>query len=495
MLRTLYGKLSLALLGLIFLVSAFYVGLTVFTTRIYLQEVSQSLNAGLAANVVQDTVLMADHQIDEKAFKKAFDRLMHINPSVELYLLNDSGEILTFSTPTGRVARQRVSLAPLHAFLEGSRDFPILGEDPRDAGRQKVFSVAPILNAGALEGYLYVVLGGEAQDAVTRALQGSFILRLAAGIAVASALLTLAAGLLSFNFLTRRLRRLAAAMERFKQSGFRESVTLPAVQQRANGDEIDKLAVTFEQMSARMTDQIQQLEDADAARRELFANVSHDLRTPLAAMQGYLETLLIKGGDLTAAQRREYLDLAAKNSRRMGRLIHELFELATLEHPNSSLQVEAFSIAELVQDVSQKFRLAAEKKKLRLEVDIAESTPFVVGDIGLIERTLDNLIENAIKFTPPGGMVRLAIESGDKAVTARISDTGCGIAAADLPRIFDRFFRSKSGDAGAPEGTGLGLAIAKRTLQLHGSPIEVESEQGQGTTFSFQLNVAGPGIA
>ncbi len=487
MLRTLYGKLSLALLGLIFLVSGFYVALTVFTTRAYLQEVSQSLNAGLAANVVQDTVLMADHQIDETAFKKAFDRLMNINPSVELYLLDDKGSIMAFSTPSGTVARQQVALGPLHAFLNGSRDYPILGEDPRDAGRKKVFSVAPILNAGTLEGYLYVVLGGEAQDAVTTALQGSFILRLAAGIAIASALLTLAAGLLSFNFLTRRLRRLAAAMESFKQGGFRKSVRRSTPLRRVGGDEIDQLATTFEEMSLLMTDQIQQLEDSDAARRELFANVSHDLRTPLAAVQGYLETLLIKDESLSPAQRHEYLDLAAKHSRRMGRLIHELFELATLEHPNSSLNVEPFSIAELMQDVSQKFRLAAEKKQLRLKVDIAE-TPFVVGDIGLIERTLDNLIENAIKFTPAGGTVRLAIEPGDGVVTARISDTGCGIAAADLPRIFDRFFRSNSSEAGAPEGTGLGLAIAKRTLQLHGSPIEVESRQGVGTTFTFQLS-------
>ncbi len=490
MLRTLYGKLSLALLGLIFLVSAFYVGLTVFTTRVYLQEVSQSLNAGLAANVVQDTVLMADHKIDEAAFKKAFDRLMHINPGVELYLLDGQGAILAFSTPTGTVARQQVALEPLHAFLDGARDYPILGEDPRDRERRKVFSVAPIVNAGALEGYLYVVLGGEAQDAVARALQGSFILRLAAGIAVASALLTLAAGLFSFNFLTRRLRRLAAAMESFKQSGFRKSVTPLAPRLRADGDEIDKLAVTFAQMSSLMTDQIQQLEDVDSARRELLANVSHDLRTPLASMQGYLETLLIKDGRLSAEERQEYLELAVKHSRRMGRLIHELFELATLEHPNSSLQVEQFSIAELVQDVSQKFQLAAEQKQLRLEVEAAGSTPFVVGDIGLIERTLDNLIENAIKFTPAGGTIRLAIEPGDGVVTARISDTGCGIAAADLPRIFDRFFRSKPNDAEAPEGTGLGLAIAKRTLQLHGSPIEVESTQGIGTTFTFQLSTA-----
>ncbi|MHA1571221.1 MAG: sensor histidine kinase, partial [Alphaproteobacteria bacterium] len=375
MLRTLYGKLSLALLGLIFLVSGFYVALTVFTTRLYLQEVSQSLNAGLAANVAQDTVLMADHQIDEAAFKKAFDRLMHINPSVELYLLDEEGAIMAFSTPSGTVARAQVALAPLHAFLDGSRDYPILGEDPRDAERRKVFSVAPILNAGTLEGYLYVVLGGEAQDAVTTALQGSFILRLAAGIAIASALLTLAAGLLSFNFLTRRLRRLAAAMESFKQGGFRKSVRRSTPQRRVGGDEIDQLATTFEEMSLLMTDQIQQLEDADAVRRELFANVSHDLRTPLAAVQGYLETLLIKDDSLSVAQRHEYLELAAKHSRRMGRLIHELFELATLEHPNSSLDVEPFSMAELMQDVSQKFRLAAEKKRLRLDVDIAESTP------------------------------------------------------------------------------------------------------------------------
>jgi signal transduction histidine kinase len=125
-----------------------------------------------------------------------------------------------------------------------------------------------------------------------------------------------------------------------------------------------------------------------------------------------------------------------------------------------------------------------------LGVELPESAAFVSGDIGLIERVLENLIENAIKYTPKGGSVSLALDAGPEQIVTSISDSGRGIEEADLPHIFERFYRAAKHRSGEPEGTGLGLAIAKRILQLHGSPIQVESRLGAGTRFSFQLPVA-----
>lgn len=488
--RTLTGKIVAVLTGLVFLISIFYIGLTVVVTRLNFQEITQNLNRSLAANVVNEPLLTDDREIDMAVFKLAFDRLMDINPAIELYLIGPDGRILAFSAPQGTVQRDRIDLAPVHAFLDGATPYPIRGDDPRDAGARKVFSAAPISGVGTPEGYVYIVLGGQQHDTVTRMFQGSFILRLTAGIAGASALVSLAAGFLSFNWLTRRLRRLGDIVDAFRQSDFRAPVRLPQWRRDRGGDEIDRLGLTFEQMSERIADQVHLLEHADASRRELIANISHDLRTPMAALQGSLETLQIKADSLTGPEKERYLDLALKHSKRLGRLVAELFELATLESPASQLHIEPFSIGELVQDVAQKFALAAEQKQLTFETTIPEVAPFVTGDIGLIERVLDNLIGNAIKFTPAGGTVAVALIAEADHIVARVSDTGCGIADEDLPRIFDRFYRVDRHAAGAPEGTGLGLAIAKRTLQLHGSPIDVVSRVGGGTTFSFQLAVA-----
>ncbi|MFQ5972836.1 MAG: sensor histidine kinase [Alphaproteobacteria bacterium] len=489
--RTLYGKLVAALLVLIAFIGVSYVVLSAVTTRLLFQEVNQTLNRSLAANVVKDQWLMRGRDINEPAFKDLFDRLMDVNPGIEMYLVDPAGEIVAFSAPPGKVKRQTISLEPVSAFIEGRRELPIRGDDPRDEVRQKIFSAAPVYDGDRLAGYLYVVLGGEAFDSAVQVIQGSYILRLSVGIGVAGLLLALVVGLVSFNWLTRRLRRLAGVMDGFKEDGFQRSVSLGAWRRDLGGDEIDRLGLGFEQMSRRITDQIKQLQHADASRRELVASISHDLRTPLASLQGYLETLVMKQHQLTEEERDRYLHLALEHGHRLGRLIDELFELSRLDAGDPRLHFEPFSMGELVQDVSQKFRLEAERKRLALETEIPPDAPFVSGDIGLIERVLENLIENAIKYTPRGGTITLSLVPGPNRITARVSDTGRGIPEDALPRVFERFYRVEQADPDVAEGTGLGLAIARRILELHGSPIRVDSRVGVGTTFTFDLAVAG----
>ena len=490
MARTLYGKLVAALFALVATISLIYVGLTVTTTRLYLQEVNQKLNQTLAASIVAETPLLHGGTVDQAAFEGLFHSLMVINPNIELYLLGPDGVILSYNAPPGRVRRGRVSLAPIRAFIDGAEAFPIRGDDPRDPQGRKVFSAAELREGPRLAGYLYVVLGGEAFDSVARMIQDSYILRLAVGVGLASLALALIAGLVSFNWLTRRLRRLSAAVEAFKQGEFQAAMSLGPWRRGPRGDEIDELGITVEQMSQRIVDQIRQLRHADATRRELIANISHELRTPLTSLQGYLETLLIKEGTLSEAERRHYLDLAAKHGKRLSQLTAELFELAMLESQGTELHFEPFSLAELVQDVAQKFELEAEKHGLVLETEIPAGAPFVSGDIALIERVLENLIENAIKYTPQGGRIRLALVPGPGRIAARVSDTGVGIPADEIPHIFERFYRVEKSRGEGPEGTGLGLAIARRILELHGTAIVVESKPGNGTSFSFELPTA-----
>lgn len=490
MLRTLSGRLAAAMLVLILVISIVFVGLSIVVTRLQFQEVNQSLGRTLAADVIADTPwLMRGHDVNQDAFKGVFDRLMHVNPSIEIYLLDPDGQIMAFSAPPGRVKRQRVGLSPIQAFLNEDQPLPIRGDDPRDAGRSKVFSAAPLFSGGALQGYLYIVLGGEAHDSVVDLFQTSFVMRLGAGLAIAAVLLSLLAGFISFKWLTRRLRYLAKVMDNFRASDLRQASALLSWR-RDGGDEIDRLGETFEHMSQRIADQIGQLQEADTARRELMANISHDLRTPMASLQGYLETLQIKADDLSSAERRHYLELATKHSRHLSRLTDELFQLARLDQPDPSLEAEPFSVAELAHDVAQKFRLEIEQKGLSLKTDIPVDAPFVSGDIGLIERVFDNLLDNAIKYTPAGGTLNLALRPKDGVVETSITDTGCGIPVAVQPRIFDRFYRVRQHTEPMAEGTGLGLAIAKRILELHGSPLKVRSKPGTGATFTFQLPVS-----
>ena len=155
----------------------------------------------------------------------------------------------------------------------------------------------------------------------------------------------------------------------------------------------------------------------------------------------------------------------------------------------TQLHAESFSLAELVQDIVQKFTLPAQRKNICIDVDYHEQLPFVYGDIGLIERVLVNLLENALRYTDAGGVISLRLKTNADSVTVAVADTGCGIPTQEIPFIFDRCYRVERPGHADSDGAGLGLAIAQRIVQLHGHDIRAESLPQQGTTFAFDLPI------
>ena len=490
MLRTLHGRLSLVLLALFIPLGALYVWSTVATSRRYAQEVSQQVNIDLAARLVRTHDLMVgssgvdggvDSRVDAAQLGAVVETLAMTHPDVDLYVLDAGGRILRASLPLGRLERQTVSLAPVEAVMRERVAYPTLGDNPRDSERPKVFSVAAIPAEGPPAGYLYIVLADEVQDSVAAMVESSTILRLSVWVGLAGLGLAFLAGASVFTLLTRRLKRLASEMMAFEKRNF-EGAALPAPTTRP-GDEVTDLNRVFYGMAARIAEQVGSLKESDRLRRDLVANVSHDLRTPLTALQGYLETLQLT--TLSDEEKRRYLDIAAKHSTQLSALVGELFELAKLEANAAPPHRERFPLAELVQDVVQKFGLAAEQRGVGLTADV-QVRPVVEADVGFLERVLGNLLENALRHTPPGGAVSVSLVPATAGVTVAVQDTGSGIPAADLPHVFERYYRAgRSGDAAA--GAGLGLTISQRMLELHGARLEVESEVGVGTTFRFSL--------
>lgn len=487
MVRSLYARLALGLVGLVAALGGLYVAVTLHTGRLYFQELNQKLNHTLAANLIAEKGLaVEDGRFDRKALGEVFHTYMVVNPAIEVYLLDGAGRILAYSAPPGKVKRERVDLAPVRTFLRQRDRMPIVGDDPRSPDGRKVFSAAPIGPAGAPQGYLYVVLAGEEHDSVAQMLQGSYMLRLSLYGAGAVAVVGVAAGLLLLGRVTRRLRTLDRAMAAFQAGGFERFEPPPGLDTRS-GDELGRLGRTFSQMAGRITSQVGALKQTDALRRELVANVSHDLRTPIASLQGYLETLLMKDAALSEAERRQYLEIAMGHSERLGKLVSELFDLAKLDSGHTELHAEAFALGELVQDVVLKYRLGAERRGVAVDAEIPEGLPFVNADVGLIERVLENLLDNALRHTAAGGRVLVALRDAGDAVAVQVADTGRGIPPEELPYVFDRFYQVKKSEREGSGGVGLGLAIAKRILELHASPIAVDSAPDAGTRFDFAL--------
>ena len=465
--------------------------LQVRSSGLHEQEVIQRLSSGLAAHIAENTELMKPGGLDQAAVKDLFDKLMAVNPSVEVYVLAPDGRIEAQAAPAGHLKRESVALAPIRRLLAGA-PLPIAGDDPRSVGGSKVFSVAPLRMGGRDAGYVYVVLQGEDLDVLVANAAADNVLRTMLWSMGLVALLGLLAGLAAFRLITRPLRELTSAVKRFETEGIAslESET-PTLERLSQGtDEIAQLGQAFTQMTRRIAEQWRELTLQDQQRRELFANISHDLRTPLTSLHGYLETLLLKAGTLDEAERRRYLEIALGQSRKVGRLAQEVFELARLEYGVVKPEKENFALADLVQDVFQKFELAAEARRQRLKPDIAPGLPVVSADLGMIERVLTNLLDNAIRHTPAGGEIVVQLRQENAGVAVQVSDTGPGIPGDLQKALFMRpVFMSGSRTDSASSG-GLGLVIVKRILQLHGSDIRLVQQPDKGAVFRFQLGGA-----
>jgi signal transduction histidine kinase len=486
MLRTLYAKLALALFILFCLVGGVFLIAALYSAHMYQQEVAQRLNYDLAGHIVHEHILLQDGKVNQNGLESLFHDLMIINPSLEFYLLAADGKVLSYSAAPGKVVRDHVSLGPVLNILEGNPNLPVLGDDPRNHDRQKAFSVAPIISNGEPQGYIYAILGSEQVDHITELLEHSFIMRWSALAVGAALIFALVAGLLVFAFLTRRLRRLSSNMEAFRRQNF--SAPVPGQVRRGEAsDEIDRLDISFSEMARHIHAQVERLRETDSLRRELVANVSHDLRTPLASLQGYLETLALKDKELSSEERQAYLETACRHADRLTRLVFELFELAKLDAKELKPNREPFPLAELVQDVTQKFNLRAEQQGIRIVVDAMPDVPFAEADIGMIERVLDNLIDNALQHTPQGGVIQITVADKGGQITVRVQDSGTGIPENELPHIFERFYRKASSGHDNGAGAGLGLAISQRIVELHGSSLSVSSVIDQGSEFAFSL--------
>ena len=363
-----YGKLSLLLLACFIVIGVVLTVLAKLLTQNYQSEVEQKLHLKLAEHIVHDNQLFNGDEINHSAIKHAFHGMMILGPSFEFYIVNPSGHILTYSADPDRIKRDAVSTQPINDFLQGVKPLPILGDDPRSPVKRKIFSVAPIYDQNDLKGYLYIIIGGEIYDDITDLLQKSHIMALGGWSVLFILFMTLVVALILFAMLTKPLRRLTSDMEMLREHGF-ENVPQPLTQWRTHSDdEIERLGNQFNELTSALNEQYQKVKNTDELRRELISYVSHDLRTPLASLQGYLETWLVKSKKKDNDSDSHLIDVAMKNAQHMSSLIEQLFELAYLDGGDVALNIEPISVAELAHDVMRKRRLEADEKNITIDV-------------------------------------------------------------------------------------------------------------------------------
>ncbi|HET6474471.1 MAG TPA: HAMP domain-containing sensor histidine kinase [Thermoleophilia bacterium] len=251
-------------------------------------------------------------------------------------------------------------------------------------------------------------------------------------------------------------------------------------------DEVAELAASFNEMTVRLRNAERARLEIETARSHLLTAVGHDLRTPLASVRVIVEALSDGVVDDPATVAR-YLRTAEGDLNALSHLVDDLFMLAHLESGGVELERQPNSMTDLISDILESFALRAEQQKVTLRGEPCRTADVAEFDARYVERALANLVENALRYTPPGGEVVLQTDSVPEGLSVKVSDTGPGIAEADIPKVFDRFYRGEASRSRATGGSGLGLAIVKGVIEAHGGSVAVETAPGRGTTFSFVL--------
>ncbi|WP_300600544.1 HAMP domain-containing sensor histidine kinase [Niabella sp.] len=464
----------LVLLGLVFVFIA-----SRFSSAYY-TAAHQQLYGDIAQHLATFTQPIKNGKPDTAVTHDIIHSTMVANPSVEVYLLDTAGNITDFVVPDTTVQIRRVHMVPVKKWLASKKGERPMGDNPKQPGEPAIFSVAPITENGQLSGYVYAVLASEKQREVLAALNNHLYLRLSTSIFFAALVVALIVGLITFFLITESIRKTAAVVQRFKEGDYSARI-----EGNARG-ELGMLTSTFNEMADVIVNNIDKITATDKFRQELIANISHDLRTPLSIMQGYIETLTMKQKTLPGADKERYLSVIHASAKKLSALVEQLFQYAKLEANLVTPEKEPFFINELASDILMAYQLKAAARSIHLGLESAPNLPRVFADISLTERVFQNLLDNAFKYTPDGGSIRIILTEANAGVTVQVVDNGIGIAPEDQAYVFERY--KQLGKETAPKkGMGIGLAIVKKILELHHTAIDMVSAPGKGTTFRFTM--------
>jgi two-component system sensor histidine kinase BaeS len=260
----------------------------------------------------------------------------------------------------------------------------------------------------------------------------------------------------------------------------------------AGGDEVSSLARTFNHMASDLESRATALAASDRARRQLLADVSHELMTPLSAIRGYAETLGMPDVPLDPETRIRYLGIVEQETHKLEAIIGDLLDLARLEGGGDRLRAEPVAVEDLFNRVADRHRPILRDRGITLEFDIAEGTSRIRGDAARLEQALQNVAANAIRHTPSGGRVKLAAAAAPEGVLIAVRDTGAGIPDEHLPRVFDRFYKVDAARSGTdvPSGSGLGLSIVRAIIERHGGSVTARNAPEGGAVFELRLPAA-----
>ena len=469
------------LIGLIFVMAANFAYVS------YYDELRQRQGIAFANNVAQMYPQLGKFDtLDREEVENSFEKMLLLDPSSAIYLLDNEGRVRAGYTKDRSIgSKSALSLLPVKKLLGAPVGGTVFGDDPEFPTSPTLFAAAPLTDGATMSGYVYVLMRGPKTDA-NRILMSSAANRTALYVGIGAMLVSALLVLAVLSLITRPLRRLTNAADAVSAADVSDVIEAKPMPYESRNDEIGRLSRAFRAMVMRVSEQVQRVRRMDATRREWVASISHDLRTPLTSLMGHLETVQLRGEQMTDAERKRFLEVAMQNAKHLDRLSASLFDFARLDSDEVPVEKAPAHLGELLDDLAARFAPAGQSRNIKVNVDYAEGLPLVQIDAALIERAVANLIDNAMRYTPEGSVVMLSARAEGSSVALTVADSGPGIAPQDLPHVFERFFQGSRHREGRGHA-GLGLAIVRRVAQLHGGTVQAANQASGGAAFTIAL--------
>ncbi len=474
---TIFRKLTILMFGLLAALGILFITITYFAVNYYHQASTQRLNKEVAAHIATYTSPFTGAGLNKEKADSVFQSAMVLSPAAEVYFLDNTGKVIYFHASKNDIKEWNISTKPIEEYIATKGEQYITGVDPKDPDHNKIFSAADVSNGKEMLGYIYVILDSEKSESIMGLLMGGHILSLTLKSFIIILLLSFIFSFLYLKRIGKNFQQMIAVLERFEKGEYAARFNLQSQ------DEMLPVTSAFNKMADLLVENINKLTRSEDERKNFIAAISHDLRTPLSIARGYTETLLLKKQPIT--EQEDYAKLIYTKILQIENMVKQLFELSKIDAVEFKPQMEPFVFSEIVQEAVNTHQLIAAERKLTMNCTGCSSMIWIKADVSMIERVIQNLVDNALKNTPENGSVNISVEAGPDTVKFTIENNGTALNQSILHWI------ASTGNAemlssGRPQKAGLGLVIVQKILFLHHTKLVAETKDDL-TSFSFNL--------
>lgn len=479
---SIFRRITIFVFTLITVLCVLFIGITYFSTTNFYLASTQLLNKDVAAHIAQFTSPFENDSINTKKADSVFYNAMVLSPSAEVYFLDTGGKVIAFHAPKSALKLWTLPLANIKQQIASKGEAYLKGPDPKDPFNDKIFSAVAVKGKTRSLGYIYVILGGDKN--VTNLLFGSYIGNFLVEVFCVIIAFSIVVAFIYLKRIERSFKDMMVVLDRFQNGDLEARFAIK------EQNELAGITQSFNKMADLLVFNIHQLKKSEKERKNFIANISHDLRTPLAIARGYVETLAIKkvDNDLSVADQAAYVQITLNKIKQVDDMVNQLFELSRIESVEFKASKEPFVLSEIAQEQVKIFQLAALQKKIVLKCTQCQYHVWINADVSMMERVIQNLVDNAVNNTPEDGIIQVSLVVEGNQLIFRIQNTGSPLAD-DLLEWINSVKEDSTLTARWSSRSGVGLLIVKKMLQLHASSLHAYTDSIAGNTFEFSMPV------